>query len=311
MSNGNHTILAKAYQSGGTLLGQSSITINVQNGTSPTATPKPTATSTPAPSGVPQESHVFLLLEENHSSAEVTSSSMPYLISLESKAAIATNYFANTHPSLPDYMWLTTGGDGGFTSDVCPTATDVDNIVRELAAAGLTWKAYEESIPSAGYLGCDVGSYMAHHDPFAYFIDVRNDPSQAAQIVPFSQLATDIKNGTLPGFGFITPNIYDNAHTGTLTQADSWLKTNIAPLLNSAPFKSGGHGMLIIVFDEGIDDTNGGGQVFWLAIGPDVKHGYSTAKFYQHENTLKLIADALNFPPSGSAVNADDMAEVF
>src|SRR5262249_14018840 len=125
------------------------------------------------------------------------------------------------------------------------------------------------------------------------------------------QLATDINKGALPSFGFITPNIYDDAHTGTMAQADSWLKTNIAPLLNSAPFQSGGHSLLIIVFDEGPDDTNGGGQVFWLAISPEAKPGARPATFYQHENTLTLIADALNFPPPGSAVNADDMGGVF
>jgi len=34
----------------------------------------------------------------------------------------------------------------------------MDNVVRELVAAGKTWKAYAESLPSVGYLGGDTTS---------------------------------------------------------------------------------------------------------------------------------------------------------
>src|SRR5262249_26061661 len=94
VSNASHTISCKGFHGSSILDGTASATVTVSNGTpTPTSTPRPTPTPTPAPSGVPRESHVFLLLEENHSFAQVTASSMPYLTSLKSKAAIATNYF--------------------------------------------------------------------------------------------------------------------------------------------------------------------------------------------------------------------------
>src|SRR5207302_959717 len=105
----------------------------------------------PAPSpNFPQFSQVILVVEENHGYSEVIgNSSMPYLNSLASKYGLATQYFANTHPSIGNYFMLTTGqlitADDGFTGTV-----DADNIVRELLAAKKTWKSYAESLPAPG-----------------------------------------------------------------------------------------------------------------------------------------------------------------
>ena len=50
---------------------------------------------------VPQFGHVLIVLEENHGYSQVVgSSSMPYLNSLISKYGLATNYVADTHPSI-------------------------------------------------------------------------------------------------------------------------------------------------------------------------------------------------------------------
>src|SRR5579875_1930665 len=52
--NGAHTISANAYKSGGALLGQSSVTTNVENSvSSPTITPSPTPSATPSISPTP------------------------------------------------------------------------------------------------------------------------------------------------------------------------------------------------------------------------------------------------------------------
>src|SRR5690349_13420754 len=52
---------------------------------------------------VPQLGHVFLVVEENHSYSEVIgNAAMPYLNSLVSQGGLATQYFANAHPSIPN-----------------------------------------------------------------------------------------------------------------------------------------------------------------------------------------------------------------
>jgi hypothetical protein len=75
---------------------------------------------------------------------------------------------------------------------------DVDNIVRELIAAGKKWKSYAESLPNAGYTGGDVLPYEKRHNPLAYFSDVANSSTQSANLVPFSQFASDVASNSLP-----------------------------------------------------------------------------------------------------------------
>jgi hypothetical protein len=266
---------------------------------------------------LPTFSNVFVVVEENHGYSAVVGNTteMPYLNQLISRSAVATQYYANAHPSLPNYLWMTSGGSDGVTGDPCESTTgplDVDNLVRELNNAHLSWKAYQEGLPSAGYMGCGSGEYAQRHNPFAYYRDVANSVSEQQKIVPFSQFATDLANGTLPKFSFITPNLQDDAHDGTLAQADSWLQTNLAPLLASPMFQPGGNGLLIITFDEGSDSTNGGGRVLWVAISPRAKPGYQSTTLYQHQSTLRLVLEALGvstFP--GATAQAPDMSEFF
>lgn len=267
---------------------------------------------TPLPASFPTFGHVVLLVEENHSYSDVMgNSAMPYFNSLASQYAVAAQYYANGHPSMPNYLMLTTGQIESSSDTFTGTISD-DNVVRELVKAGKTWKAYEESIPSAGYLGPDAPPYVRRHDPFSLLSDVQNDSSQAANIVPFTQFAADLANNSLPQYAFIAPNINDDAHTGTLAQADSWLQSNIAPLLANSEFQSSG--LLIITFDESetSDTAHGGGHVPTLIIGSQVKRGYQSQTLYQHQSTLRLIlaASAVNSFP-GQSANAPDMTEFF
>lgn len=267
---------------------------------------------TPAPAAQPAFSHVFLVMEENHSYSEVIgNSSMPYFNSLASQYGLATQYFANAHPSLPDYMVLTTGLTETLDDNFAGTISD-DNVVRELVKAGKTWKSYAESLPSPGYIGGDSSLYARRHNPFTYLSDVQNDTSQAANIVPFTQFATDLANDTLPQYSFIVPNLIDDAHDGSLAQADSWLQSNIAPLLASSALQSSG--LVIITFDEGnqSDVMHGGGQVATLMISPTAKKGFRSQTLYQHQSVLRLVLSGSGietFP--GASATAPDMTEFF
>jgi acid phosphatase len=251
-------------------------------------------------------------VEENHSYSEVIgNSSMPYFNSLASQYGLAAQYFGNAHPSLPNYLVLTTGATETFDDNFSGTISD-DNVIRELVKAGKSWRSYAESIPSPGYLGGDSGAYLRHHNPFTYLSDVQNDSTQAANIVPFTQFATDLSNNALPQYALIVPDINNDAHDGTLAQADAWLQANIAPLLANSAFQTGG--LLIITFDEGAqsDINHGGGQVATLIISSQGKKGFQSQTLYQHQSTLRLIlasSGVKTFP--GLAGTAPDMTEFF
>jgi len=270
------------------------------------------ANSPPGSSSDVQVQHVFIVVEENHSySSVIGSSEMPYLNRLATTYAYAKGYYANTHPSIGNYFMLT-AGENVTNDDRSSAEVAADNIVRHLVKAGKTWKEYSEDLPSVGYTGGDNGGYTEHHNPLSYFSDVRESSTEAQNLVPFAQFSIDLANHRLPNYGFIVPNDSDNAHDGTLAQADSWLQAKIDPLIMSSDFNSPGGGLLIIVFDESFDsDTvNGGGHVAWVVVGPNVKKGFTSAASYQHESTLRFMSEAIgltDFP--GAAATAPDMEE--
>ncbi len=269
-----------------------------------------------------QVTNVFLVVLENHSFSQVIgNSAMPYLNSLATTYGLAANYFANSHPSIGNYFMLTTGQivttDDNFTGTI-----NADNVVRELTAAGKTWKGYFDSLPSVGYLGGDQLPYVKHHNPFAYFTDVINSATEQTNIVPATQLAQDIASGQLPAYGFIVPNDYENGHQCSpgitctdavaLGAADSWLKNNIDPLIKSSAFQKGG--LLFIVFDESVlsDTANGGGQVPAVVVGPGVKPAFQSPTFYQHQNLLHTMLQEINVGVApGAASGAAAMTDFF
>ena len=259
----------------------------------------------------PPSSRVFLVVEENHSFSDVIgNSSMPYINGLASQYSMGTQYFADAHPSIPNYFMLTAGQPESLNNAFTGTVTD-DNLVRELIKANKTWRTYPESLPSVGYTGGDVYPYFKHHDPFVYLSDVVGT-AQANNVVPFSQFSSDLGSDSLPDFSFIVPNVLDDAHDGTLAAADQWLSAHIDPLIKSSAFQSGG--VLIIVFDEAEDAdlSHGGGQVPFIIVGPQIKSGYRSSHLYQHQSTLRLVLSTLginSFP--GAAASAPDMGEFF
>lgn len=296
LSPGTYNTVVQEWDACGST--KTAVKITVTSGSSTTGT-------------IPSSSHVFVVVEENHSYSQVIgSSSMPYLNSLATKYGLATQYYANTHPSIGNYFMMAAGQTITNNDSYCSTLTN-DNIVRHLLYAGKTWKAYAESLPSVGYTGCGSGYYVKRHNPLAYFSDVANS-SQKYNLVPFTQFSKDLTNNNLPNFSFIVPNLIHDGHDGSLSTADAWLKTNIAPLISSATFQR--DGILIIVFDESVnsDSAHGGGHIACVVIGPKVKLGVRSTTLYQHQNMLKTVMKALGLSSyPGAASSAAGMTDFF
>lgn len=277
---------------------------------------------------IPATNNVVLLVLENASYEDVIGAgTMPYLESLASQGGLATQFFANTHPSVGDYFMMTTGQLVANDDSYAGPMTG-DNLARQFIADGKSWKVYAESLPSQGYLGGGHYPYFKHHNPFAFFSDVINDPAQAANIVPFPALGSDAQAGNLPNFSLVLPDAHDNAHdcpnapppgdasrctiAQRLQHADGWLQSNLPVLLNSQQFQS--NGLLIITFDEGhgTDDRGGGGRVVTVLVGPQVKKGFQSMTNYQHQDILRTIAEALRLSAvPGAGGQATGMAEFF
>ena len=272
----------------------------------------------PAPIVVPASKHVVLVMEENQSYSTVAGNmtGWPHLNAMIAKGALATNYYADAHSSIPNYFMLTTGQPLTF-DDSSTKVWNVDNIARRLLAGNVPFKVYAEGIKQ-GYLGGNTGLYVIRHDPFAMLSDIAGSQQVANAVLwPFPQFGADVSKNALPAFSFVVPDINDDAHSASVQQADSWLQANvIAALSGNVAFQPGGDGVLIVLFDESLitDVAHGGGHVVAAFWGPVVKSGYSQASttVYQHESMLRTVMEALQLTnPPGAAATAPDMAEFF
>ena len=271
---------------------------------------------------VPRSRHVWIVTEENHS-FEDAAGSMPYLMSLGNQYGIATQYYADRHNSISALMHLT-AGQTVTTDDSTPNTFDVDNIVRHLLRKGLSFRSYQEQLPQTGFLGLWSGPYVKRHNPLAYFTDVANS-NLRNDIVPIQQLASDLANHSTANYNYITPDLNHDAHDGSLQIADEWLHQYLPPILGQPEFQPGGDGLLFVVFDEGNLGSNidfrcnasssspdCGGRVLVVVAGPNVKPGFQSPTFYNHESLLATVCQALATDSCpGAAVNSAPMTDFF
>jgi phosphatidylinositol-3-phosphatase len=275
---------------------------------------------------VAQSQHVWIITEENHSYESVVGNpKMPYFNSLARKYGLAKQYYAEQHNSLSALMWLVAGQP--ITGNNQTTACyNVDNIARHLIAKGLTWRSYQEDLPYPGFTGLKNLDYVRRHNPIIDFTDTC-DPKQALNSVPFTRLAKDIANHATPNYAYITPNLQNDAHDGTLAAADYWLSQHVPTILRLPEFQPGGDGIMFIVWDEADLSSDGtspddrcaariakgcGGRLATLVIGPQVKPGYASPHRYDHANLLRTVCDAVGFTSCpGAAAVASPMADFF
>jgi len=294
-----------------------------------------TSVLTPSASGqtLPSFGNAVIVLGENTDySTSYNSTNMPYLTSLANTYGLGVNYYSDTHPSIGNYLNLTTGyiltDNDSETPQTFPVSKN--NIALEVQKAGGTWKDYVENLPSVkGCRGLNSGTYYVRHDPLEYMTTINKEKSH---YVCFSQFAKDLAKHALPTLSWIVPNGCDDAHDCPIGTFDTWLKTEIEPLVESSYFQKGGKGLLIIVFDENSGDGNPncdtivegkgcGGQVELVVVSPFSKKGYKSHggdkrnynKSYDEGDILRLMAQGLGLTTSnlGWATNGLPMADFF
>jgi phosphatidylinositol-3-phosphatase len=266
-----------------------------------------------------QYTHVIWIWMENHSYGDIIGSpDAPYINSLAAECGLATNYHNISHPSLPNYIAGTSGlslsAIKKFKSDCNPSkhcSTSAPSIFGQLDS----WKAYEESMTTNCEQAND-GEYAVRHNPPPYYTSLTNC---ATNDVPYGTLASDLASGTLPAFSFVTPNVIDDMHDGTVAQGDSWLAANVPAILNSTAYQSG-NVALFITWDEGeggkSDDcatntTDIGCHVATLVISPSTVAGTQSATLFNHYSLLATTEQLLGLPALGEAAGATSMLTDF
>ncbi len=253
--------------------------------------------------------NIAVIVMENKSRGEILNNpEAPYINSLIKKYSFAANYYAVTHPSLPNYLAILGGDTFGVSSDCSSCFISAKNMTDQLDASHKTWKAYMESMPSPCFIG-STNIYAQKHNPFIYFDDIRNNPKRCKNIVPLSFLGNDLQSAnTTPDFIWITPNICNDMHSCPVSAGDSWLSKEIPLLLNSPAFKNNGS-FIVITWDEGTGNSN---RVATILVGNAIKNGYSSDTLYNHYSLLKTIEKVWRINPlSFNVTNVKSMQEFF
>ncbi|MCI4360842.1 MAG: alkaline phosphatase family protein, partial [Thermoplasmata archaeon] len=263
--------------------------------------PTPNA-STPFPTPI---RHVFVVVLENAARSTVLQKGA-FEATLASQYAQASAYYGICHPSAPNYLSMTGGSPRQCGSDNWNVynATNLGDLAE---AAGRTWKAYVESMPTP----CDTSDaypYAVKHNPFVFYSDIVTNATRCAEHdVNFTAFTSDVEAGTLPNLGFITPNLTDDGHDTSVATADAWLKGWLSPLMNDSFYNSS---VFFVTYDESVNDNSGyngtaGGNVFFAAVSPYARGGYDLATNASHFNLLSTVEWLLGLGSIAGNVSGD------
>jgi acid phosphatase len=290
--------------------------------------------------------HIIVILEENKNLDDVKGQpAAPYLNALGAKCGVSTAYidncFADNLVSLPHYLALTSGSNCNTGLDQTGTGcitTDQDATAGTLSTTSIfeqvtSWKAYQESMPSA----CDPstnGEYATKHNPPPYYsalagcsandlpiAAVTCDPvntNTACTPAPTNAFTQDLANDTLAQLTFITPNLLNEMHDGTVTQADNWLYTYLPLVFQSKAYLRGDVAVMILWDEQETADF--GGATPNLFISPYITAGTVSATPINHFSVLRAWENAFGIStylgcasgmqPGGGACPAGSTADV-
>ena len=256
---------------------------------------------------------VFTIVLENHSRGEILgNASAPFINQLAKQNAVAEGYHDSfVHPSEPNYLWMVAGQNFGILDDNDPGSHHLDStshVADQIERGGLTWKAYQESMGAPCGL-TSHGRYAAKHDPFVYFNDVTGWDGTAfhpetrcnTHVVDYTQLDVDLANHAVPDYVFITPNLDNDMHDGSIAQGDTWLANEMPKLLGSDEFNKGG--VIFLMWDEGGGSPSADDPPF-IVISPNAKPGVTSLTDYDTSSYLKTVESMLGVAPLPCAADA-------
>jgi hypothetical protein len=296
--DGPHRINAKARDAAGNWAASVSVAVNVSN--APCGT-----TSAPA-----SWDHVVWIVFENKTYSDIIgSANAPYLNHVAAECGLATDFHAIAHPSLPNYIAMTSGSTQGITDDSGPLShlLAAPSIFSQLGMGG--WRALQESMPANCYPS-NSGQYAVRHNPAAYYTGTA--AACALQDVPLG--ATPDLSAR---FTFITPNLCHDMHSSTcagttadeVAAGDAWLAHFLPTVFTTRQYRSGSTAVFI-TWDE--DDYSSDQRVPTLVIAPSIAPGTTVATPFDHYSLLRTTEEMLGLPTDlGNAATATSMRAGF
>ncbi|HET6848123.1 MAG TPA: alkaline phosphatase family protein [Gaiellales bacterium] len=242
--------------------------------------------------------HVVLIMMENTSAA--TANALPYVTRLRHHCGLATDYHAVTHPSLGNYIALTSGSIPRSIrgTDCSPSATCRSLHGSIFGQLGDRWRVYAQSMPSPCYTGT-TSLYAVRHTAAPYYPAVR--AACRHQQVRLRNLRTALADGRLHRFSLVVPNVVDDMHNGCASCGNDFLKTWIGRI-HASPQYQDGSTVVFVTWDE--NDGTSGNQVSLLAMSPRTPAGARVTARLTHYSLLRSIEALLGLPYLGAAKTA-------
>src|SRR6202163_3312368 len=269
--------------------------------------------------------HVIIIMMENTGfDSLIGNPNAPFINAAAANYGLAKTYYGVAHPSQPNYIAATSGSTNGVADDN-DTTINVPNIVDQLEANRKAWKAYMQSYSLCATPldhSCGNQLYERKHNPFISYQDVQNNPARVANIVDFSQFATDLASGKVADYTWISPDQCHDMHgrastpddpcdfsqvQALIAAGDSFLMNTVSAIMNSQAWT--GNSVIFIAWDEsdftgsgfnGFGDDSGccdsvpgqgGGHVVTITISHS-DHSHRTSNVaYNHQSMLATIED--------------------
>jgi hypothetical protein len=310
-----------------------------------------TSGASPSSVEIPQYQHVVEIMMENTSYATIIgNSNAPQINALANEYGLATNYFGVTHPSEPNYVASIGGSYFGIQDDnqfYCTAAmatTDptcagttvnhtiaAQSIADQLTAAGLTWRGYFQSLPPTPapgtlvktgpnangpytykYPSNSVALYASKHNPFVNFVGTQDN---VANMVPDTQLSTDLATGHLANYSLVVPDQCHDIHgtggcsstTGLIAAGDAYVGATVSEIMSSRTWREGNNAIVITWDEDDFSDAGqlgtgccganpGGGHVVTIVITNKGQGHVTDNTAYNHYSLLRTMEDAFGLP---------------
>jgi protocatechuate 3,4-dioxygenase beta subunit len=285
--------------------------INLQNVSANQSNVDFIANAASAPTPTIAINHVIWVWFENKEATAINASSAPFFTSFAAAHANFANYFGVSHPSQPNYLDAFSGSNQGVTNDGhFSISAGTDNLGKQLSTAGKSWRIFAQNFPglcfnsdssSGGFDGPGTaGTYVRHHNPAMSLQNITGDSAECANVQPLANFDPTVN------FAMVVPNLTNDMHDGTIAQGDAFLQAFV-PLVTSSP--DWAHTLLIVTFDEGTTNANGGGHVYTAAAAPWLNHTSITTT-YNHFSLLRTTEDIFGLPHLGNAASATTITEL-
>lgn len=286
--------------------------------TSPGTTPPAAAKADPSPapcgwragSGPATYRHVVWIWMENRRFSEVIGNqAAPYETALAAACGTATNFAHTGQPSLPNYIAATSGDTQGIADNGHPLAhpLTVDNIFRQVRAAGGTARTYAEAMPVNCWAG-ETDDYTFITNPALYYSSLGDAAACLADDVPMGTLtdgalAADIDAGALPTFATVVPDLCNNTHDCPVAAGDAWLARWIPRILGGLDYRTQATAVFV-VWDEFT-------PMPFIVVSPTTRPGTVVTAPLDHYSLLRTTEELLRLPLLARAGLAASMRAAF